>query len=105
MEGSTSHSQLTRPYGGASGKPARVEELLVYGFYNIDVCQQSPVIIQYQSGSPVRLEPIDGAGFINCDLYSRVLGRGKAHGVFSITPAADNSGQFHFIAFTFPENF
>ena len=91
-------------YGGASGKPARVTERLVYGFYIIDVCQQSPVIIQYQSGSPVRQEPIDGASFINCDLYSRVLGYGKALGVFIVTPDPSSPGQFRLLgrnAFTF----
>ena len=38
-------------YGGAGGLPADVTNSIVYGFYNIDVCQQSPVIIQVQSAT------------------------------------------------------
>ena len=92
-------------YGGAQGKPAGVNEVLVYGFYNIDVCQQSPVIIQYQSGSPFRAEPVDGTFVINCDLYNRVLGHGKAQGITSIEPVQNEPGKYRFTirnAFTFP---
>ena len=34
----------------------------------IDVCEQSPVIIQFQSSSPVHTEPVDGTffSFIRC---------------------------------------
>ena len=90
-------------YGGATGLPARSGELIVYGFYNIPVCVQSPVIIQYQSGTPFRAEPIDGFGIINCQLYNRVLGFGTARGIGSIQP--DGNGNFHTIirnVFTFP---
>ena len=68
------------------------------------MCQQSPVVIQYQSASPLRHVPIDGVNIINCDLYSRVLGYGKAMGIFTVTPDPTNPGQFRFLArivFTF----
>ena len=50
---------------------------MAYGFFHIDVCKQSPVIIQFQSSTPVGLEPIYGIGVFTSDLYNRVLGYGK----------------------------
>ena len=96
---------LRGSYGGTEGKPAGPYDLLLYGFYNIDVCQQSPLIIQYQSGTPFRAEPNDQFLVINCDLYNRVLGHGKAQGVARSVPIPDEPGQFHIIVrsvFTFP---
>ena len=75
---------FTGTYGGADGQPGGVNELVVYGFYIIDACQQSPVIIQYQSSTPLRVELVDGTGIINCALYNRVLGHGKAQGIGTI---------------------
>ena len=79
---------LCGSYGGAEGKPISVADSVVlnYGFYSIDVCEQSPVIIQYQSATPLRTEPVDGTSIINCDIYNRVLGNGKAQGIFAIRP-------------------
>ena len=91
-------------YGGAGGLPVDVTEFSVYGFYSIEVCDQSPVIIQFQSGSPVHQEPTDGAFFLNYELYSQVLGHGNAMGVAVFTPSKE-SDQFHLVArnaFTFP---
>ena len=73
-------------YGGAEGKPIPVGNWLAYGFSSIDVCEQSPVIIQYQTATPFRLEPVDGTFIINFDLYNRVLGNGKALGISVIRP-------------------
>ena len=101
----SANQTLYGSYGGTEGKPVGVSEVVVYGFYNIDVCQQSPVIIQIQSGSPARAEPIDGFVIINFDLYNRVLGHGKAQGTASFTPVPDNPGQIRVTlrnAFTFP---
>ena len=92
---------LNGSYGGAAGKPAGVGNFLVYGFYIIDVCGQSPVIIQYQSATPIRQEPVDGIIIINLDLYSRVLGKGKAEGIYTFTPAPDDVGKFHLIVRNF----
>ena len=91
-------------YGGNDGITVGPLNLLVYGFYSIEVCQQSPVIIQYQSGSPVRQEPVDGTIIINCDLYSQVLGYGKAQGISTITPSLVDPGKYRYITkntFTF----
>ena len=68
------------------------------------MCVHSPVVIQYQSAAPVRQEPVDGTLIINCDLYNRVLGDGKAQGLFTITPSLDDPGKFRLVtrnAFTF----
>ena len=76
-----------------------------YGFYIIDVCEQSPVIIQFQSSSPVRAEPIDGTSVFTSDLYNHVLGYGKVHGIVQISPNLHVSGKFRAVSravFTFP---
>ena len=94
-------------YGGTGGKPAGVTNTLLYGFYRIDVCSQSPVIIQFQSSSPIRQEPIDGASIVNSDIYSRALGHGKALAVFTVTRDTNNPDQYHVLlrnSFTFPWN-
>ena len=91
-------------YGGPAGKPAG-STYLVYGFYHIDVCHQSPVIIQFQTATPFRSEPIDGIKVFNYDLYNRVLGRGQAQGTIIRKPDPSNPG-YDFVsirnAFTFP---
>ena len=76
-------------YGGAEGKPVGPTNTLVYGFYVIDVCQQSPVLIQFQSSTPFRVEPVDGILVINLDLYNRVLGMGL------FTPDQYQSDKYH----------
>ena len=94
-------------YGGAEGKPVGPINTLVYGFYVIDVCQQSPVVIQFQSSTPFRVEPVDGILVINLDLYNRVLGYGKAQGMGFVTPARYQSDKYHVSVrnvLTFPIN-
>ena len=85
-------------YGGANGKPAGERERLAYGFAHIDVCEQSPAIIHIRSAAPFRVEPIDGTLIINFLTYSRVLGRGRAHGVGSIKPDPDEPDTFRITA-------
>ena len=60
-------------YGGAEGKPVGTTNLVTYGFYHIDVCEQSPVIIQFQSTTPIRPELIDSIAVFTADPYNRVL--------------------------------
>ena len=76
-------------YGGDKGRPISVGNLLLYGFYNIDVCDQSPIIIQLQSNPPFRPEPVDGIFIIQSDLYNRILGNGKAQSIFFSRPDPD----------------
>ena len=91
-------------YGGAVGRTVGLRDVLGYGFYKIEACEQSPVVIQYQCITPLSPGP-DGAVVINCDLYNRVLGYGKALGVSMITFDPDGLSRFRFTArsvFTFP---
>ena len=97
-----SDQTLYGSYGGAEGKPAGLTARLFYGIYSIDACQQSPVIIQMQSNTPLRPEQVDGYRIFNADLYSRVLGHGRLLGVSKITPVPEDPGQYHFaISHTF----
>ena len=92
-------------YGGAEGKPAGQQVVLVYGINSIEGCQQSPVIIQFQCSNPLRVEPVDGTLVFNCDSYSRVLGHGRILGTSSITPILENPGQYRYTVrdvYTFP---
>ena len=87
------------------GKPVGTGNWIGYGFYVINICEQSPVIIQFQLRSPVRNEPIDGFSILTADLYNHVLGYGRLHVLFRTYADPDESGKFHTIAravFTFP---
>ena len=86
------NTQLLRgEYGGSEGIPIQPGELLLYGFYNIPVCPWDPVIIQYQSGTPFRFEPIDNLGVINCELSHETLGKGAALGIFRSVPTGEDN--------------
>ena len=96
---------LRGSYGGTEGKPAGPADLIFYGFYNIDVCPQSPVIIQYQSISPFRAVAVDGHYVLNSDLYSTVLGHGKAIGIETSYQISEDPSRYHIIirvVFSFP---
>ena len=87
-------------YGGEAGLPIKANKRVLYGFYKILLCSQSPLIIQFQSASPVR---IDGFASINCDLSSSELAPGIAQGVFRVTPLGDGNIQYTIRnLFTFP---
>ena len=58
-------------YGGAEGRPVGETDGLIYGYYRIDACQQSPVVIQFQSSVPFRTNTIDGNAVVNLGLYNR----------------------------------
>ena len=81
-------------YGGAEGKPAGIFNSIFYGFYIIDVCKQSPLIIQFQNSRPVRTEPVDGISIFTSDVYNQVLGYGNLNGIFQVSPAPDG---FHVV--------
>ena len=72
---------------------------------NIDVCDQSPVIIQFSTPTPLRYEPVDRTGISHFDIYNNVLGYGKAVGAVTIKPDYDNPGKYRISSrdvFTFP---
>ena len=90
-------------YGGPEGKPAGMGNVLAYGFFSINVCQQSPVLLQFQTATPLRPEPIDGINVINQDIYNHVLGYGKGQGVVYYQP--EPNGKVRLVirnAITFP---
>ena len=78
------HTTLHGQYGGDEGKPAGPFSLLLYAFYSIDACEQSPVLIHYQCPTPLRQEPIDQIWVGNCYVFNRALGHGKVRGTISI---------------------
>ena len=93
-------------YGGTEGQPINPGEAMVWGFYNIPVCPQSPVVIRFMSSTPLRNEPIDGFNIINYDLFHRSLGNGTTQGVFKVTPLPDKPGMLHVntrVIITFPK--
>ena len=93
----TGDQLLHGSYGGVKGKPAGVENIIQYGYDIIDVCEQSPVIVQFQNASPFRMEPVDGIYFANYDTYNQVLGYGKALGLSSLKPDKDSPGKFRLV--------
>ena len=72
-------------YGGVDGIPAG-EESVEYGYHVLDVCDQSPVIIQVQTVSPIGVN----GGLVDYDIYNQVLGHGKALGLFILQPDQNN---------------
>ena len=102
----SAETMLYGTYGGVEGKPIQPGELLVWGFYNIAVCPQQPIVVHFESGTPFRAEPVDGLSVINCDLFHRELGEGVARGVASVTPTEDPEKVRFTIhsTWTFPTN-
>ena len=97
---------LRGSYGGTEGKPAGPYDFLIYAYLNIDVCPQSPLIIQYQTSTPFRAEPVDGNYIVNFELYNIVLGRGAARGIASRILISENPSLYRAVSrttFTFPE--
>ena len=84
------HQQILHgTYGGEEGIPAVPGDCLAYGFYNIPVCPQEPLVFQFSSISPFRVDPYDGFVLINVDVVHRVWGHGLAQGVTRLTPTED----------------
>lgn len=99
----SSEQLLHGTYGGEQGIPIAAGGLALYGFYNLPVCPQEPVVIRYSSRTPFRIDPHDGIGIINCDLFHHILGPGLAQGISQVIPTED--GRFRFTIrnlFTFP---
>ena len=86
------YTTLHGQYGGDEGKPAGPFNLLLYAFYSIDACEQSPVLIHYRCPTPLRQEPIDLTNVGICYAYNRALGRGRVRGTNIITPV---QGKYH----------
>ena len=90
-------------YGGEEGIPVTATDTLAYGYYNIPVCPQEPLVIRFSTATPSHLDLHDGILFINFDLFHRVWGRGLTQGTGLLTPTED--GRIHYNVretFTFP---
>ena len=88
------YTTLHGRYGGDEGKPAGPSEPLVYGFYSIDACEQSPVLIHYRCPIPIRAEPIDRTQIAQCYTFNRALGRGRTHGISMARPDQDDPRKY-----------
>ena len=91
------YTTLYGQYGRDEGKPAAPVpyDPLVYGFYSIDACEQSPVLIHYRCPAPLRTEPVDKTSVVNCYTFNRALGRGRVQGIGTIRPDRDDPEQYH----------
>ena len=103
---SFSGDQLLRgSYGGTEGRPVKGgEAILDYGFYNIPVCRQSPIIIRRVTPVPNEERRI-GFSILFYELYHRNLGRGTERGVFQFAPLADDENRVRAVGssvLTFP---
>ena len=90
-------------YGGEEGIPVASPDALVYGFFNTLVFPQEPLVIQYNTATPLRVDPHDGIIIANFDLFHRVWGHGLLQGITQITPTEDGHVHVSFRdIFTFP---
>ena len=99
--------RLFGDYGGINGKLVGAGSIVEYGFYRIDVCDQSPVILTFKTATPIRQESVDGIITYNFYIYNNVLGHGKALGSSVFTRYPDNPTKYRSnlnIVHTFPAN-
>ena len=85
-------------YGGSEGRPTELVDRVIYGYYNIDSCKQSPIIIQFQTVAPIARAIVGGTvfGVSDVKLYNEVLGYGQSVSVGWIAPVPDGSGRSRF---------
>ena len=82
-----------------------LEIFIFYGFYQILACEESPILIQFQSVFPVRQDLSNSAFVIYSDIYNRVLGHGNSYAVLFVKPDENEQENFRLTArnvFTFP---
>ena len=70
---------LTGEWGGEDGTEVPGGAFLVFGDYNIDTGGE-PIIIHYESGSPILPFGVDGIMAFSCDLSHDAWGEGQANG-------------------------
>ena len=90
-------------YGGEKGIPVTPPDCLLYGFYNIAVCPQEPLVLQFTTATPGRVDPHDHIQIANIDIFHRVWGHGLVQGVAQYNPTED--GRVYFTIreiFSFP---
>lgn len=70
---------LTGEWGGEEGTEVPGGSFLVFGEYNIETGGE-PIIIHYESGSPILPMGVDGIMAFSCDLSHDGWGEGQANG-------------------------
>jgi hypothetical protein len=70
---------LTGEWGGEDGTEVPGGAFVVFGDYNIDTGGE-PIIIHYESGSPILPFGVDGIMAFSCDLSHEAWGAGQANG-------------------------
>jgi hypothetical protein len=70
---------LLGEWGGEDGTEVPGGSFLVFGKYNIDTGAE-PIIIHYESGSPILPMGVDGIMAFSCDLFHEEWGEGRANG-------------------------
>lgn len=73
--GATLHGE----WGGEEGIDVPGGSFLVFGDYNIDTGNE-PIVIHYESGSPILPMGVDGIMAFSCDLFHEEWGAGRANG-------------------------
>ena len=90
-------------YGGEEGIPVASTTTVAYGYMSIPICPQEPLVMQWRTATPIRIDPLDDFHVINIDLFNRVWGHGLNRGIARLVPTED--GRAHFTTheiFTFP---
>ena len=77
-------------YGGVSGRTVLQNEDVVYGYYSINACPQQPILIQYESNYPGRM---NDDGYIANDnrITHPQLGIGFEIATFRVEPFYNNN--------------
>ncbi|MDQ3442173.1 MAG: hypothetical protein M3490_00980 [Chloroflexota bacterium] len=70
---------LRGEWGGEDGTEVPGGSFLVFGEYNIDTGGE-PIVIHYESGSPILPMGVDGIMAFSCDLLHEEWGEGRANG-------------------------
>ena len=76
-EGMTLHGT----WGGAEGRWVPKGTVRVFGFYNIAVTNDEPIIIHYESKEPIIPNPHQAGILFQCQLVSEDFGLGLAQGI------------------------
>lgn len=69
-------------YGGDKGISVNPGDVLDYHFYSIATSSDNPLVLQFQTTLPVRLEPVDGHTVADMEVFHDKLGSGRMYGVF-----------------------
>jgi len=57
-------------------------DVLGYQFYSIATSSDNPLVLQFHTTLPIRMEPVDGHTVANMEVFHNKLGSGRVHGVF-----------------------